>query len=81
MIKVTGVAQQVDQVVVTFDYDYQGSNYSDSAQVTLTQFLGSTDSQRKAFLKNKVAALRQAMASEAVQTIIKALVGVDLESP
>jgi len=80
MIRIKSVARELDEVVLTVEFDWQGETHELTMRVKADVLLGLTKEQVVKAIKNRVARERMSLADPEIQEHLKDIMEVDLEA-
>jgi len=79
MIRIKSVARELDEVILTVEFDWQGETHELTMRVKADILLGLTKEQVVKAIKNRVARERMSLAEPEVRKFLKDIMNVDLE--
>lgn len=79
MIRIVSKSYQTDTVKVTIEFDVASETYSRDVEAQITQVLGMTVEEIRAWVVGFVTNQRAALQRQALDVLLDPLIGVDLE--
>jgi len=80
MIKLVSIGREMDYVVLTVEFDFQGEYYSLTDRVKVDTLLGMSKEDIVDAIKKRVARERMNLAEDDIKELLGDLIGVDLEA-
>jgi len=79
MIKLVSIGREMDYVVLTVEFDFQGEYYSLTDRVKVDTLLGMSKEDIVNAIKKRVARERMSLAEDEIKKMLNDLIDVDLE--